>query len=383
MKAPYPFKLIPFFILGLICSCHERSGNESKTSETISFSMDTVFVDAKSEFLYLNENLAGSSISRNKNLLYVFNRLEMVLEVIDLNSLMLKQKIQFEIEGPNGIGPYISDYSIIKSDEIIFHTNNRYGLFNFEGKKIQDHQLDSIGSGLSEVEYLSRLFNWDNENMHFGIISNSVSDIYYFGYVDLQNGKVGRVSLPKFKDLKDYAVTNSRNGKTSGGFGPRIKISQSPEKLILSSDYANKFYLYHPDSTDLIFKTVESSLVPNQKELPSFNIAETMEKYYSFQQAYFEDINFLPPFWDETREVFYRFSFKEIFGDEKNQYGKAIASNSQVFLTVFDKDLNILSETRVRELNRRPGFHFAKDGAIWIFENMEDEMGFVRLSIDL
>jgi hypothetical protein len=380
MKTPYPFKLIPFLILGIISSCDDRSGNESKT---ISFSMDTVVVDARNEFLFLNGSLAGASISQNKELLYVFNRIEIALEIIDLNNLILKEKIQFETEGPNGIGPWISAVSIYESDKIIFHFNNRYGLFDFTGKKIQAIEFDSWESGLSEVEYLSRLFNWDNENMHFGIISNSVSDSYYLGHVDIQNEKVARVPLQKFKDLKDYYVTRSRNGQASGGFGPRIQITQSPEKLILSSDYANKFYLYHPDSMDLIFKTVESSLVPNQKELPSFNIVETSEEYYSFQQAYFEDINFFPPFWDETREIFYRFSFKEIFGEEKNQYGKAIASNSQVFLTVFDKDLNILSETRVTELNKRPGFHFAKDGQIWIFENMEDEMGFVRLSIDL
>ncbi|WP_366483684.1 DUF4221 family protein [Cyclobacterium sp.] len=344
--------------------------------------MDTVVVDARNEFLFLNGSLAGASISQNKELLYVFNRIEIALEIIDLNNLILKEKIQFETEGPNGIGPWISAFSIYKDDKIIFHTNNRYGLFDFEGKKIQDHHFDSVSSGLSEVEYLSRLFNWDNENMHFGIISNSVSDSYYLGHVDIQNEKVARVPLQKFKDLKDYYVTWSRNGQVSGGFGPRIQITQSPEKLILSSDYANKFYLYHPDSMDLIFKTVESSLVPNQKELPSFNIAESTEEYHSFQQTYFEDINFLPPFWDETRKVFYRFSFKEIYGDKKNQYGKAISSNSQVFLTVFDKDLNILSETRVRELNKKPGFHFAKDGQIWIFENLEDELGFVRLSID-
>ncbi|MBD3628426.1 MAG: DUF4221 family protein [Cyclobacterium sp.] len=379
MKTPYPIKLIPFLILGFISSCNDRSGNESKT---ISFSMDTVVVDARNEFLFLNGSLAGASISQNKELLYVFNRIEIALEIIDLNNLILKEKIQFETEGPNGIGPWISAFSIYKDDKIIFHTNNRYGLFDFEGKKIQDHHFDSVSSGLSEVEYLSRLFNWDNENMHFGIISNSVSDSYYLGHVDIQNEKVARVPLQKFKDLKDYYVTWSRNGQVSGGFGPRIQITQSPEKLILSSDYANKFYLYHPDSMDLIFKTVESSLVPNQKELPSFNIAESTEEYHSFQQTYFEDINFLPPFWDETRKVFYRFSFKEIYGDKKNQYGKAISSNSQVFLTVFDKDLNILSETRVRELNKKPGFHFAKDGQIWIFENLEDELGFVRLSID-
>lgn len=373
--------IISVFFLGLFCSCHERGGNKSINSENISFSIDTVVVDAKNEFLFLNGGLAGAFISQNKGLLYVLNRIEIALEIIDLNTLELREKIQFETEGPNGIGPWLSAFSIYEDDKIIFHTNNRYGLFDFEGKKIQDHQFDSIRSGLSEVEYLSRLYSLNNERLHFGIISNSVSDIYTLGHVDLLRGALKMVPLPKFDDLKDFAVTRTRNGQTSGGFGPRIHITQSPKKIIMSSEYANKFYIYHPDSTRLIFKTAESSIFPNQKELPSFNIAETMEEYYYFQKTYFEDINFFPPFWDETKDVFYRFSFREIYGDEKNEYGKPLPSNSEVFLTVFDEDLNMLFEKRVMELTKKPEFHFAKDGKIWIFENIEDEMGFVRIAI--
>jgi len=33
-------------------------------------------------------------------------------------------------------------------------------------------------------------------------------------------------------------------------------------------------------------------------------------------------------------------------------------------------------------LDKRPNFHFVKDGKIWIFENIDDELAFVRLSID-
>jgi len=328
---PISNKLIFYiFFLGVTCSCHERSGNESTISNSISFSIDTVYVDAKTEFLFLFGNLAGSSISRNKSLLCVFNRIEMALEVIDLDCLMLKKKIQFEIEGLYGTGPYISDFSIYNSDEVIFHTNNRYGHFDSKGKKIKSYQFDFGDSGLSEVEYLSRLFSWDKGKVNFGIISNSVSDLTYLAEIDLNSGEIKRVPLPEFKDLKDYAVSITRNGRTSGGFGPRVKISQSSNRMILSSDFSNKFFIYQLGSKELSFKTVESSIIPNQKELPEFNVAETMDQYYSFQQAYYEDINFLPPFWDERREVFLRFSYKEILGDLKNEYGKPIASNCKL-----------------------------------------------------
>lgn len=99
---------------------------------------------------------------------------------------------------------------------------------------------------MSEVEYLSRLYGLNNERTHFGIVSNSVSDIDNLGLIDPERGALKRIPLPEFEDLKDYAVTRTRNGQISVGFGPRIRISQSPEKIILSSDYANKFYIFIP-----------------------------------------------------------------------------------------------------------------------------------------
>ena len=45
--------------------------------------------------------------------------------------------------------------------------------------------------------------------------------------------------------------------------------------------------------------------------------------------------------------------------------------------------MEMLAESIVPELKNIPQTYFVKDGAVWIFENMEDELGFVRLSIDL
>ncbi|MDN3687273.1 hypothetical protein [Cyclobacterium jeungdonense] len=46
-----------------------------------------------------------------------------------------------------------------------------------------------------------------------------------------------------------------------------------------------------------------------------------------------------------------------------------------------DKDFNPISEGELPEINNYPPFHFAKDGKLWLFENIEDEMGFVRMDI--
>lgn len=77
----------------------------------------------------------------------------------------------------------------------------------------------------------------------------------------------------------------------------------------------------------------------------------------------------MPPFWDNESRYFYRFSYTE-------NEGKAT-----VYLTAYDEELNQIGETLVPELTKRPAKHFAKDGKIWIYENLNDEMGFVRLAM--
>lgn len=62
--------------------------------------------------------------------------------------------------------------------------------------------------------------------------------------------------------------------------------------------------------------------------------------------------------------------------------GHSNLSGQKCFLSVFDKDFNLIAESLVPDLNKRPDKHFVKDSQIWIFENIDDEMGFIRLSVE-
>lgn len=86
--------------------------------------------------------------------------------------------------------------------------------------------------------------------------------------------------------------------------------------------------------------------------------------------------------WDEAQNRFYRFSIKQQFGEDKDEYGQYIATGTDVYLNIFDENLNILAESLVPQLDAPPKKHFVKDGKIWIFENIDDEMAFVQLTIE-
>lgn len=174
--------------------------------------LDTVLIDPGGEFIYLNAEMRQSSLSGDHKFLYNYNERELTLEKINLDELALEKKIQYEKEGPNGLGSFIT-------------------------------------------------------------------------------------------------------------------------------------YLNINDSLSL--KKLESQLTANEKkDIPPKQVG-TQEEMNRHIQNFREEINFSVPVWDEVNEVFYRFSYLEKFRGDNDAFGFPIASTSKVYLTILDKDLNMLSESTV------------------------------------
>ncbi|WP_194976759.1 hypothetical protein [Aquiflexum lacus] len=47
-----------------------------------------------------------------------------------------------------------------------------------------------------------------------------------------------------------------------------------------------------------------------------------------------------------------------------------------------DEDFNLLGESDLSHLGSVPTFAFVKDGKIWYYVNVDDELGFVRMAFD-
>ncbi|WP_114749927.1 DUF4221 family protein [Pleomorphovibrio marinus] len=86
--------------------------------------------------------------------------------------------------------------------------------------------------------------------------------------------------------------------------------------------------------------------------------------------------------WDHETQRFIRISYKTLFEKDRNERGLPIERGAEVFLTVLDKDLNIIKETFLDHYQKIPPPHFFIDNKIWLYENIEDELGFVRISLD-
>jgi hypothetical protein len=55
---------------------------------------------------------------------------------------------------------------------------------------------------------------------------------------------------------------------------------------------------------------------------------------------------------------------------------------SKVYLFAYDADLNLLGETLLENLTSTPRFYFFKDGKLWSYANVNDELGFAVFTFD-
>ncbi|MCH6199644.1 DUF4221 domain-containing protein [Aquiflexum sp. LQ15W] len=374
------------FVLSVLFLFSCGGESEEKSAEdfsNITFSMDTVMVDSGEDFINLGGGLWVSAISKDHKYLYNWNQEASELDKVNLDQLVLEEKIKFEKEGPNGVGNYISWISLMGNNEIVFANFQDMALLNFQGEKLRTYKLNGEkfeGDSLEAYEsFTRRAIISDDGNIMYGILGNWTGKNFYLAKVDYQNKVLKKHELPGFEKLEDYSVKFNSNGMIMIS-PPDQSITEVDGKLIISNSVFNTLIVYDMAKDSLYQVNYENKLTKSGKTGTYVTEVESEEDFYRATSEIGQEINFRNPIWDNKNQRFYRFSYesipKENFKDEEEK------EKSKVYLTILDKDFKVLGETFVKELQSSPSMHFVKDGKIWIYENVDDELGFVRMGIN-
>jgi hypothetical protein len=179
-------------------------------------------------------------------------------------------------------------------------------------KKIEYTGLEE--GSLSPSEFMMRLFSLPGEpDTHYGYAVDWESNSYVFNKVEIENNKNTRFEMPEFDKLKAYRIELIMNGEPAGGIGPSLYISTSMDKVVLSSEIANEFYVLAKDEQTLKYIAIQSSLTPNRRKEYTVNQVESIEALSEHFKKSLEDINFSKPVWDNENRIFYRFSILKDF----------------------------------------------------------------------
>ena len=363
----------------LLFSCNRSSIDPS--FESIKYTIDTVLINSKNKTIDLSNKILISDLGIGASSLFIYNSFDHSIDEIILDSLVLGAKILLLKEGPNGTGDNVSNIKILKDGSWFIKSSTNSGIFDMFGKlkkKIDwENATDSIGKKINIIPKIAVMI----EDKLFGISYNQENKEIFLDVFDTLENSISRFNLDINNSYSGYVL--EINDKNSYSFlDPMVHISVADSIVLISHEFSSDLILYNT-----ILGTIETieyfpKLTPNRaKDVLGIQInsSEMLGKEY---QDFLEQIRFSAPVWDNRKQVFYRLSAIRRFSDIKKQdefISEILMTN--VYLTVFDLQFNIISELEIAELSSETGKYFVKNGKLWIYQNFNDELGFIVIDV--
>lgn len=374
-------KLKFLWFIGVLCACDSESTVHNDIKKEAIISIDTVMIDPGDQLIFPYIISSRSFFTENKRFLFNFNDFDHSIEKIDLDKLELTDKYPFEKEGPNGTGEYVDYLVPLDSGKLLVQTSNRAGIFDYNGNKLGE--FDPLLEGTSLMHVDRKVFQPVSAvgGRIYGRIVDHAANTSDLGYYNPALEEFSTLPLAEAYRHADFNLVHI-NGNARRTSAPSfIMHTYNENKMVMGSTVSSSLFILDPETRQLAKKEYNLSLTANEKK--GVYSLET-EDEAAFQRLYVklnEEVTFGPLLWDSRSERYYRFFYELTFPSEHppGRFPKAVSS--AIYLLVLDKELNLINEMPIPQLKYSPYFSFAKDGRIWIFENVEDEMGFVRIAI--
>ncbi|RAI95170.1 DUF4221 family protein [Algoriphagus yeomjeoni] len=375
-------KLLPFLSLVLLAACGEKGSSESSNSSSLDFTVeiDTVQVDPGEEhFIYLSRFLRTSSLSSDKKTLYNFNPAIPELEDIDLDELRLKEVIKLENEGPSGTNSantYIPMVDVSDKGELFLSTISYLTKLNAARDQMSRFWFtpDSLqGDALSDLEiiYPEGIMSADKD-LYFGAYgAQNNSTKSGLAMINLYSMELKKIPLDIYERLEKYEIVFSPNGNGKMSATETVYFDSIEDKVYISTSAFNEIYLVNISDGTVEKKSFHSDLTEDAKQGNFQKSAGSQKELMDLAMEKMKEVHFLKFHYDDQNEKFWRFSttLDRMIGD---------SAAYEVILTIFDKDLNQLHEEKV-DYSERGSLTFFKDGALYSYINLEDELGFIRI----
>jgi hypothetical protein len=372
-------KLIPFLSLIFLASCGEK-GNSEKSEfntkiENLSYTVDTLIIDSGEDLLFVNSLV----VSPDRKTLFNFNSTKSEIDVIDLDQLFVRRRIPLEKEGPLGIGKYPREIQVTDSGELF--------IFGWSDLRKLNEPKDSLTIFQFAKTEFSNNGLTENEEIKFSLLVSNDGSKYFapYGVQDFQKANTGlaivdlgtmnfkKIPLDLFARSNQYVRSFIEGGKLQSQSMETLQLYQMKDKLIISSHNFNEAFLYDLSTDSLTHKVFSSKLTSNAKKVREKNVGNTFEEMLEMADEAEKEVDFGSFIYDDKSDKVFRF-----IQDLHRMIGDSAAYKSVI--TIFDSDLNQLYEKEI-DFNR-PGFSFFKDGKLWSYVNVDDELGFAVFTFD-
>lgn len=368
------------FLLSVMFSCGKPQDNANVG--TISYRVDSVVIDSKGHIFYLKYSLLQSNYSQQDGFLYTYNGFDHSMDRVDLEKLEFADNYPLQEEGPDGTGSRV--FTVISMGMgKLFLAGQLAGVFTLDGKLVKKFEWNNIPSshgGISGGEFIyQHMAIPEFDHLAFALVTDHIANKASLKRLNPTNKQISTYEIDPNGNFRKYTLGDLTN---FNNWTPTVFLSNQLDKLIVSHEYSNDFYVYSPESEDLkqvIYSSIHTPSTVTITTEGDFN--NSIDDRRKALQSYREQVSFGPLVWDPQNKRYYRLSSSSTFGEEKREDRNLHETTSvDVYLSVFDQEFKVISEIPIPELNNKSSAkYFVKDGMLWVFENRDDEMGFVRI----
>jgi len=366
--------LVISLCLFLICSCSPSKEQDNTTFER--YKVDTLMIDAGSEIIFLKENLGLSDLSMDKKKLFNFDLERLKLQIINLEEAKLEKEVVFEKEGPNGIGDWFIGFKVLDDSTLVLQGDNAFLLVGFDGKLKQKIRLDHLFYMQDDLlgKFTHTGFHLTQNKIYVNFTGFGAPSLKFLDYDYIED-------TYKVKDIPgtDYLLSSAvitYLGKSSfTHFFGYSMIDFSGDLILHNRTYPQMAVLrMQSDSMELVNPISEFYTdVPKAEKIKEVHSEKESDE---FKKELEKRMNFLVPIWDKESQKIYRWGYKLVStladGDEPKY---------ENYLFVMDKDFNVVEEFLVPEIHFKPYRIFLADGSLYLYQNFEDELGFIRIML--
>ncbi|WP_026956028.1 DUF4221 family protein [Algoriphagus vanfongensis] len=377
--------LSQFALIFLLLSCSGKEQSESSKSENVlenlTYSVDTVMVDAGDEVINLRHGARFSAVSLDAQRYYYYDYNKIAINEIDLQTLEVTDIYQFSKEGPNSIGFNLPNIQPLRNSRFFFASSANVGIYSNSGEKEK-----SLKFNFKEIDGLDidegGLITNQAKISHDGKLMFALSSPYHtptdvrviIVEPEIKKGKT--ISLPNFIPTLKFKV-HLKEEKRVMGVREGVQLNILNNVILITSSSTSDTYIYDYQIDSLRLIEFPHQLVSLKKSGEIKNEVGDENEFYAEWAKFKYQISFDKFLWDEERQQYFRFGYQLIPHEDRE-----LEKKSEVFLFAYDKNLNLIGETQLDEIEYRFESPFFKDGKLWSYVNVEDELGFAIFTFD-
>ena len=359
--------------------------NQIDDGHELLYSIDSVKINQQGRLLDLRRGIDISDLDSEKRSLFLYNGFDHSIDEVDLDCLKVVKRYPFDAEGPNGTGTYVNSIKLLNDSLIFIKSFGESAVFHKEGNLIEridwkksknSNGYKVIGVPKFEVALLLE------KPIIFGLCYNESEREVFLDVLSFSENKFERFDIDSKKSYRNFVLTVD-DPLDYTYLDPLVYMRHENDMVIVSHEFSNEIYLFNTDGDHYKTITYEPKLTTGR----AIDIGE--RKIGSFHQVkgeyqkLVEKIRFGPPVWDGLKQRYLRLSASRVFSDHRKEEDSFLPEilEVKVYLSVFDADYNLISESYIPELNTEHVKYFAKDGKLWVFQNISDELGFIVIDI--